>query len=74
MEKPLSLPTEREKKLVDELKTTFLNLTCLDTTDCVPSEKLWLDNIKRLRELVLNDDPREFLRWDIIKQEMLGQQ
>lgn len=38
--------------------------------DASPSEKEWLGNVNRLQDLVLGDDPREFLRWDVILKTM----
>lgn len=66
-DKPLSPPTDREKELVEGLRDTFRGFTFLGTTNCSRSEKAWLDNQNRLRELVLDHDPREFLRWDVIQ-------
>jgi hypothetical protein len=69
-DKPLTPPTIKEKKLVDELKSVFLELPIRGNTDCSPSEQEWFTNANRLRDLILNDDPREFLRWDVILRTM----
>jgi len=69
-DKPLAPPTNREKELVSELKANFHGLSQLKMANLLPCEEAWLKNINRLRELVLNDDPREFLRWDVIVQTM----
>lgn len=53
-----------------ELRSTFRALKVVEATDVLPSEMEWLNNIKRLRELVLAHDPREFLRWDVIANTM----
>jgi hypothetical protein len=67
-DKPLAAPTKREKELVEKLRSTFRELPYLETKyySTHSSAEAWLSNIKRLRELVLNNDPREFLRWDVI--------
>lgn len=65
-DKPLTPPSSREKKLVEELKTTFRGFPILETADRLPSEKEWFNRVNRLRELILNKDPREFLRWHVI--------
>ncbi|MBA3034974.1 MAG: hypothetical protein FP814_00615 [Desulfobacterium sp.] len=71
-DKPLASPTEKEKELIRELKTAFSNLPSLCMTNCSQSEKEWNNNLYRLRELVLNDDPRQFLRWDVILRTMFA--
>lgn len=69
-DKPLAPPTAREKELLEELRATFRKFPVLKPAGSPPSEKEWLENANRLRELVLNDDPREFLHWDVILRTM----
>lgn len=69
-DKPLAPPTDEEKKMVEELKTTFHELRILETKNSPASEKEWFNHINSLRELVLNDNPREFLRWHVISSTM----
>ena len=69
-DKPLEPPTNSDKELVEELKAVFRELPHVNTTNCAPSEKEWSDNMNRLREWVLNDDPRDFLRCDVISKSM----
>jgi len=71
-DKPLDPPTNKEKDLLGELRAAYHEFPSLKRTDCPPSEKNWLENANRLRELVLNDDPREFLRWDVILKTMVA--
>jgi len=68
--KPLLLPTSEEMPFLSELKNTFLNMPVFEITNALPSEAAWLNNMNRLRELVLNQDPREFLRWDVVSNTM----
>lgn len=65
-DKPLASPTDEEKALVRELRATFRDFRPTDPNDCCESRKEWLNNANCLRKLVLNGDPREFLRWHVI--------
>lgn len=64
--KPLELAAVDEEQLLKELRKEFRDLPQEDTTHCLPSEKAWRDYLNRIRDLVLNSNPREFLRWDVI--------
>ena len=68
--KPLGPPTLREQKLIDDLKKTFEKLSIEDATGYSQPERIWKQNINSLRDLVLTDNPREFLRWDVILETM----
>jgi len=70
LDKPLSHPTAREKELSEALKKTFRTLPITEAKDLPSSQATWIKNIKRIRELVLNDDPKKFLRWDVIQNTM----
>lgn len=63
-DKPLSPPSSKEEQLVTELRGVFQGL------QGGQAEDEWFDNARRLNELVANDDPREFLRWDVIRKTM----
>lgn len=71
-DKPLPPPTQREGALVEELKNSFRKLQILETENCAASEKEWFKHLNRLRELVLNNNPREFLRWHVISATMFA--
>ena len=62
-DKPLPPATTREKELAAELIDAFRKCSSTGITDCSPE---WRRYIKRLRGLILNDDPREFLRWHVV--------
>jgi len=64
--KPFDPPSLREQKLIDDLKNTFKKLSNEDATGHSHPERIWKQNINDLRELVLTENPREFLRWDVI--------
>ncbi len=70
VDKPLASPSSRELELVSELKNRFQVLTSPQNEDMPSSQAVWERNMNRLRELVLNDDPRRFLRWDVVRSSM----
>jgi len=70
LDRPLPFPSSAEKDFLSELQIAFRDLPVFDITNVPPSEAMWLINMNRLRELVLNQDPREFLRWDVISHTM----
>ena len=65
-DKALLAPSSKEEKFLSELQTAFRELPVLKTKNLLPSEAEWVNNMNRLRELVLNHNPREFLRWNVI--------
>lgn len=67
---PLPPPSSDERAFLSELQTTCRELPVLETPNTLPSEMAWLNNMNRLRELVLNHDPRDFLRWDVVTDTM----
>lgn len=68
--KPLPPATDRDNKLVEELRSIFRELPCLNSASDSSSEQEWLNNMKLLRGMVLNHDPRKFLTWDVILRTM----
>jgi len=70
LDRPLPQPSNSEKIFLSELQAIFREFSVLKTTKALPSETAWLRNMNRLRELVLNGNPREFLRWDVISRTM----
>jgi hypothetical protein len=69
-DKPLTPPSSSELELVDELRNRFQDLSHPQGEDMPPSQAEWAGNMIRLRELVLNDNPRRFLRWDVVRASM----
>jgi hypothetical protein len=65
-DQPLAPQTNREKELIEALKSSFRELAEGIKAGDSPAEEGWHENVRRLKELVLHDDPREFLRWDVI--------
>lgn len=70
LDKPLPLPSSQEEGFLSELQTDVRELLVLETTNMPPSQAAWLSYTNRLRELVLNQDPRKFLRWDVVSYTM----
>ena len=72
-DKPLPAATEQEKMLSSELKERFKAISPIELLASTPdSEREWQRNMNRLRELVLSEDTREFLRWDVIGDTMFA--
>jgi hypothetical protein len=59
---------QKEEMLSEELRRSFIALS--EQNGQRQGENRWLDNITRLHELVMSEDPREFLQWDVIKRTM----
>ena len=66
----LSAPSESEKILITELREEYTKIPVIDVTGLSGAELNWSNNMNRLHELVLNDEPRRFLQWDVIGQTM----
>jgi hypothetical protein len=67
-----SLPpaTEPELELIAHLRETFRTLQTAQATRAQSSEAPWISHTSRLSELVLEGDPRDFLRWNVIRETM----
>ena len=59
-----------EKKLIDELKARFSELQHDKNKVSLDFDEAWKRNVYDLSEMVLNEDPRHFLRWDVILETM----
>jgi hypothetical protein len=70
LDRPLPPPSSDERVFLTEFQTACRELPVLETHSALPSERIWLSNLNRLRELVLKEDPREFLRWDVVNSTM----
>ena len=68
--KPLPVLTNHEKDLLSEFRASFFELPVITKTDLLPSEAVWINYLNRLRQLVLNQEPREFLRWSPVAETM----
>ena len=69
-DKPLPSADNKELELINELRASFKAINFPEDKTGNISEMQWFQNMKRLKELVLTGDPREFLRWDVIKKTM----
>jgi hypothetical protein len=70
IDRPLPPPHDDELELVRELKALFAAFSPIEGVNASPSEAAWICNLNRLRELVINGNPRKFLRWDVIQKTM----
>jgi hypothetical protein len=70
-DRPLPKATKRDQELIENLLRSVERLPDENTSDCLPSEKQWKENVNRLKKLMLTDDPREFLRWDVLTETMV---
>lgn len=70
LNKHLPPPSTKEDAYLSELRADFCELPVFETTNTLPSERAWQENMNCLRSHVLNHDPREFLRWDVIANTM----
>jgi hypothetical protein len=70
LDRPLPPPSADEQGFLAELKATFRNLPVLETRGLPESDAMWRANMNRLREVVLDENPREFLRSDVVSKTM----
>lgn len=68
--KSLLPPTPDEARRIEELREAFRSLAAFDTSGTATAESAWSANSSRLRDQVLSEDPRQFLRWDVITETM----
>ncbi|MBN1507461.1 MAG: hypothetical protein JW955_11475 [Sedimentisphaerales bacterium] len=69
-DKPLAPPSQRELVLVEEFRRALQALGRSRAGDGASVENEWLDNAVQLEKLASGDDPRRFLRWDVIHKTM----
>lgn len=69
--RPLPKATKKDREFVENLFQSVEKLPDENTSNCVPSEKEWKKNVNRLKQLILADNPRKFLRWDILTETMV---
>jgi hypothetical protein len=67
---PLSPPTDAERRLCEQLKTETENMPLPPAIGVSAAENEWLSFLSQLRDNILNNDPREFLRWPVIMRTM----
>lgn len=62
--------TKADVELVNILRQDFSALGKIEKEGQTNSEQIWINNMNRLYDLVLNDDPSRFLHWDVIQKAM----
>ncbi len=63
-------PNPREEELINKLRNKIRSLPIVKYRGKYLSEDLWSRNRIELKNMLLNKDPREFLKWDIIRRTM----
>lgn len=69
-DKPIPPLAASEEAFLSELRKTFREAPVLEAGKKNSPQNIWIRNMNRLRELVLHQNPREFLRWDVISDTM----
>jgi hypothetical protein len=69
-DQPLNRPSAREAELVDNLRTSFKHFRATDDNTGDQTELYWQAKREQLRTLVIEEEPRAFLRWPAIEQTM----
>jgi hypothetical protein len=64
---PLSPATGRESDLVEELRETCRTIPPMKTQGLPGSLAAWAAYANSVREMILHEDPRAFLRWNVIQ-------
>jgi len=64
--KQLSPPTQKQSRLIEDLRSTFLTLSVEQTDSESVLSQTWLEFQKALKKEVAEQDPRSFLRWPVI--------
>lgn len=68
IETPLAAPNAADLGRVEQLRCEIRELS--ESSSTRPVGTSWADHMSTLRGLILNDDPRKFLRWDVIRYTM----
>jgi hypothetical protein len=63
-------PTQREQKLIDELRSAFANIPHAMADSKSDAANRWEQFQESLRSHVLSRDPRGFLSWDVVSRTM----
>jgi len=66
----LGQPTNDESKNIDDLRNNILRLSPIACDSDNESENEWLSYRIKLRKSILRQDPRLFLKWDVIRKTM----
>lgn len=65
-----TLQTAAQRQASRTLRTEIESLPAIPNQDDFSSHEIWTAGRRRLRELILNCDPRGFLTWDIVTETM----
>lgn len=70
VKRQLPPPTKNEQELIDELRNSVRALP-LEEVAGEPAERKWRKFKLELRNKILTSDPREFLSWEVVKNNMV---
>ena len=65
-QKSLPVPSKLELENLSEFRRSFSNLPTMEIKNVEASEIAWIKNMNRLKDLAMHQNPRKFLRWDVI--------
>jgi hypothetical protein len=69
----LAAPTPQEQQAIDTLRDKILSIPPSNPRDTSPATKKWTFFKEELGKKILQDDPRYFMSWDVIKHNMVYQ-
>jgi hypothetical protein len=69
---PVKRPSALERELIENFRENIRNCAAPKTDGLFEIGDLWATHLQRLRELAMKEDPRRFLRWDVILQTMFA--
>lgn len=70
---PLQPPTAREVELIQNLQTRIEKLPIEIPNSSTPGpERMWINYKNELRTKILTEDPRNFLKWNVVANTMAG--
>ena len=59
-----------EQKQINQLKTDIGLLPEFDEEAVSDAESIWNKNINELKKMIIHNDPREFIKWDVVRETM----
>jgi hypothetical protein len=66
----LEEPSLKQKELTEELRNKTKNIPAIQTANLNGAALQWAEYMNELRNLILNEDPRVFLKWEVIQYSM----
>jgi putative sugar O-methyltransferase len=66
----LSKKTSLDSRLIEELRSEVSNISPIVTDNLTGAELEWSNNVNIIIKNILNENPREFLSWDVVLKTM----